>query len=320
MKKTLLFASLLVAVISCGSRPDSEHQEDSIRPFPKVELPAMITDPAEQLDYILDHYWDTFFSGEWPTDSAEVLGVPDKEVEQNISLYIALLDKLPVPEAQQSLRGTFSKIESRQQRDTASLFYMRFTEMLSSCLYDPNSPLRSEDLYLPVVEGMVNSRFTRPDRLAGYRFELEKCRLNPYGSAVPDFKFKDASGRMHHLYGEKAGYTMLFFSNPGCTACKEIIDQIGSRAYVPGMISRGELAIVNIYIDDELDKWREYEPSYPRDWVNGYDFSQIINTDSLYYVRAIPSLYLLDSQKRVIYKDAPVERVLLFLDNIQTNQ
>ena len=86
------------------------------------------------------------------------------------------------------------------------------------------------------------------------------------------------------------------------------------------MIKRGELAIVNIYIDDEVDKWREYEPSYPRVWVNGYDFSQIINSDALYYVRAIPSLYLLDSQKRVIYKDAPVELVLLFLDDIQTNQ
>ena len=320
MKKILIFACLLAVALSCGSRSGSVQQAAPERSFPKAELPAMITEPAEQLDYILDHYWDAFFTGQWPTDSAGILGVPDKEVEQNISLYVALLDKLPVPVAQQRLKNTFSKIESRQKQDTSSLFYMRFTEMFASCLYDPNSPLRSEDLYLPFVEGLTESRFTRPERLAGYRFELEKCRLNPYGSAVPDFKFKDASGRMHHLYGEKAGYTMLFFSNPGCTACKEIIDQIGSRSYVPGMISRGELAIVNIYIDDELDKWLEYEPSYPRDWVNGYDFSQIINTDSLYYVRAIPSLYLLDSQKRVIYKDAPVERVLMFLDNLQTNQ
>ena len=319
MKKILVFAPLLIMALSCGPQGGSG-QTARTRHFPRVEVPAMITDQSEQLDYILDHYWDAFFSGEWPTDSAAVLGVPDAELDENISLYVALLDKLPLPDAQKRLKDTFSKIEARQHKDTASLFYMLFTESLASCLYDPNSPMRSEDLYLPVVEGMVNSRFTRPDRLAGYRFELEKCRLNPYGSAVPDFKFKDASGRMHHLYGEKAGYTMLFFSNPGCTACKEIIDQIGSRSYVPGMISRGELAIVNIYIDDELDKWREYEPSYPRDWVNGYDFSQVINSDSLYYVRAIPSLYLLDSQKRVIYKDAPVERVLLFLDNIQTNQ
>lgn len=320
MRKTLILASLLIIALSCGRRGGSGQQAVLTRSFPRVEVPAMITDPSEQLVYILDHYWDGFFAGDWPTDSAVVLGVPSAEVNDNISLYVALLDKLPVPEAQARLKSAFSKIQARQQKDTSSLFYLLFTESLASCLYDPNSPLRSEDLYLPFVEGMVGSGFTPPDRLAGYRFELEKCRLNPYGSKVPDFKFKDASGRMHHLYGEKAGYTMLFFSNPGCTACKEIIDEIGSRAYVPDMIKRGELAIVNIYIDDEVDKWREYEPSYPRDWVNGYDFSQIINSDALYYVRAIPSLYLLDSQKRVIYKDAPVERVLLFLDDIQTNQ
>ena len=82
------------------------------------------------------------------------------------------------------------------------------------------------------------------------------------------------------------------------------------------MIENGILAIVNVYIDGEVDKWLDYEPNYPRNWLNGYDPSGIINEGELYYVRAIPSLYLLDSQKRVIMKDAPVERVLEFFDNM----
>ncbi len=320
MKKILTFASLLFILLSCGHRGESVRQDGAARPFPRAEVPAMLSGQTERISYILDHYWDAFFSGEWPTDSALVLGVPKMEVEENISIYLAILEGLPVPEAQERLRGMFSRIEERQQKDSSSLFYMLFTDSFAECLYDPNSPLRSEDLYLPFVEGLVSSSFTAEDRLAAYRFELEKCRLNPYGSKAPDFKFKDAKGRVHHLYGEEAGYTILFFSNPGCSACKEIIDQIGSRGYIPGMIERGELAIVDIYIDDDLEKWREHEPSYPRNWVSGYDFAQVINNETLYYVRAIPSIYLLDSQKRVIYKDAPVERVLMFLDSLQTNQ
>ena len=36
----------------------------------------------------------------------------------------------------------------------------------------------------------------------------------------------------------------------------------------------------------------------------------MIRSDHLYDVRAIPSLYLLDSQKRVLMKDAPEDKVL----------
>ena len=43
---------------------------------------------------------------------------------------------------------------------------------------------------------------------------------------------------------------------------------------------------------------------------NGYDPDYAIRTDRLYDVRAIPSLYLLDSEKTVLMKDAPTEKVL----------
>ncbi len=319
MKKTLGILSFLLLLLSCGQRGGNAHA-DATRPFPAVEAPAMLADGTERIDFLLDHYWDGFFDGDGPTDSGRVLGVQNAEVEKHTGAFIGLLDFVPMSVAQSKLRHVFSQIEAREERDTASPVYLRMTEIFSSYLYDPNSPLRSEDYYLPFVEGMAASRFTPEDRRAGYLFELEKCRLNPYGSQVPDFSFKDIRNRRHSLYEVQAGYTMLFFSNPGCQSCKEIIDQIGSRDYIDRMIADGTLAIVNIYIDREVDKWREYEPAYPRNWLNGYDYRGVINSDELYFVRAIPSLYLLDSQKRVIYKDAPVEKVLSFLDNYSTNR
>ncbi len=316
MKKTLItILSLLSLLLSCGQRGGTA-QKDATRPFPAVEVPSMFSDGTERIEYILDHYWDGFFAGDGPTDSGRVLGVQNAEIEKNTGTFIGLLDYVPMPKAQAKVRQVLSQIEARQERDTASLVYPLMTEIFASYLYDPNSPLRSEDYYLPFVEGMVGSRFTSEERRAGYRFELEKCRLNPYGTRVPDFSFKDIHERRHSLYEVQAAYTMLFFSNPGCHSCKEIIDQIGSRSYIDSMISYGTLAIVNIYIDSEVDKWREYEPVYPRNWYNGYDYKGVINSDQLYYVRAIPSLYLLDSQKRVIYKDAPVDKVLSFLDKL----
>jgi len=68
---------------------------------------------------------------------------------------------------------------------------------------------------------------------------------------------------------------------------------------------------------EALDKWREYASVYPKNWYNGYDQSYIIRSDVTYNVRAIPSLYVLDSEKKVIMKDAPVEVVIPYLDNLK---
>ncbi len=109
---------------------------------------------------------------------------------------------------------------------------------------------------------------------------------------------------------------MLFFSNPGCTSCKEIIDEIGASGCIHPMIAAHRLAIINIYIDEEVQKWRDYLPHYPKDWINGYDYTFSLRDSGLYDIRAIPSLYLLDEQKRVLMKDAPTANVLEYLENI----
>ena len=314
MKRILAVIAVVLLAVACGGT--NERTEVKTRPFPLPEAPGMITDMLERQEYLTAHYWDSFFEGDWPTDSAYVLGVTDEEVEKNISAFIMLLDGLPMDTARENVARLFSKIEGKQAADTSSLVYLRMTELVSKYLYDPNSPLRSEDYYLPFVEGMAKSRFTDDLRRAGYEFELSKCLLNPYGSKVPDFGFRDPSGRSSTLYAVDADYTMLFFSNPGCNYCRSIIDEIGSRPYVDDLIANGSLAIVNIYIDGEVDKWREYAPIYPENWINAYDYAQAINNEGLYFVRAIPSIYLLDGEKRVIYKDAPLEKVLAFFDNL----
>ena len=80
------------------------------------------------------------------------------------------------------------------------------------------------------------------------------------------------------------------------------------------MISAGNLAVLNIYIDEDIAAWRDYMPVYPEEWYNGFDPDYVIRTDMLYNVRAIPSLYLLDEDKTVIMKDAPESRVFSFIE------
>ena len=47
--------------------------------------------------------------------------------------------------------------------------------------------------------------------------------------------------------------------------------------------------------------------------VCGYDADQILNSGTHYWLQAIPSLYLLDEEKRVILKDAPLNLLIATL-------
>jgi hypothetical protein len=143
-----------------------------------------------------------------------------------------------------------------------------------------------------------------------YARDARLCALNKVGTKAADFRFADSRGRIRTLYGIESPYTLLFFSNPGCNACMDIINVLKEDPAISQKINNGMISVLNIYIDEDLQAWRDYMTIYPDEWYNGFDPDLAIRTDNLYSVRAIPSLYLLDQDKRVIMKDAPENRIL----------
>ena len=305
----IIYALVLLLALSCGGRKKAVPTVQD-RSFPQPTVPTAYTEPAERLEYLVNHYWDAFFAGEGRTDSARVIGVPKTEVEQALANYIAIINEAPLPQAQKGVAMLFDQISSKQQADTSQRVYLAMTEMVAHYLYDPNSPVRDEDLYLPFVQRMASSPLTREDMRTAYRYEAEMCALNPRGSVAPDFVITLRSGTTVRMHSVQAEYTLLFFSNPGCHNCLEIIEALKADEPTQQLIKDGRLAVLNIYIDEDLKAWRDYMPVYPREWLNGYDAAHILRQDQLYCIRAIPSLYLLDADKCILLKDAPTERLM----------
>lgn len=304
----LCLCALLLLAVSCGGRKKAAPAAQD-RAFPQVVIPAAYTDPDERISYAIEHYWDGFFGGDGKTDSARVLGVPKGEVEQALANYIGVLGRASLPQARKAVSGLFDDLAAKQAADTSNRVYLAMTEMVARYLYDPNSPLRDEDLYLPFVQKMASSPLTREDMRTAYRYEAQMCALNPRGSVAPDFVITMKNGTQLSMHSVRAERTLLFFSNPGCHNCKEIIDALQADENILNLIREGRLAVLNIYIDEDLAAWRSYMPIYPKEWLNGYDAAHILRQDQLYCIRAIPSLYLLDTEKRILLKDAPLEKV-----------
>ena len=313
MKRRLAILALIFAAVSCGQRQESTFHP---RPFPQVSVPAMVTDQAEAASYYAGHFWDEFTdtAGLYYCDSSIVNGVRVADVEQAYANYLAFLDMVDLDEAVKSVENLFMQVSAVEAKDTSSNVFEEITRLTQLYLYDPNSPYRNEDLYLPFVTGLSRSSFVPESGRAAYSYDARMCSLNKVGTRAADFVFSDKNGKSYSLYGIKAEYTILFFSNPGCAACKEIIDALNADERVRKSISDGTLAVLNIYIDEDLAGWYKYMPVYPDDWYNGYDPNLVIRNDVLYNVRAIPSLYLLDRDKVVMMKDAPQEKLFYWLD------
>lgn len=306
---------LLVAACVLTASCRRKGEASSGNSFPAAAVPSLYTTADDVFSYLTEHYWDAFFKLEGPCDTSVILGVPKAEVEQALSNFSLCLDAVSLAKADAGMARMFSLLEERQKADTSSHLYLLMTDMVSHYFYDPNSPLRNEDYYYPFVSLMASSPCTADNLRTALSYERQVCSVNRRGDTAPDFVIRtSAPGKKFRLHSVRALYTVLFFSNPGCHACREITEALSGRDYMCRAISDGKLAVVNVYVDEDLDAWKKYEPSYPPSWYNGYDPYGIIRSDSLYYLRAIPSLYLLDGEKRIIMKDAPVEKVLAFLD------
>jgi len=65
--------------------------------------------------------------------------------------------------------------------------------------------------------------------------------------------------------------------------------------------------VLAVYPDADLSAW--LKAPFPPGWISGYDAGKVITGNQLYDLKAMPTLYLLDKEKRVILKDAPIAAI-----------
>ena len=168
-----------------GEAPSGAEAPSSI--FPTVTVPSVFGDDEQlRTDYVLEHYWDSFLGREGATTPNAILGISDGSVEQALANYIQILSNIkatstpddlkPLKKAQKSVQKFFDKIEAKQQADTSAHTYLRLTEMASRYLYDPNAPLRDEDLYLPFVGGHEERIQLRAEDVQDQPLRLQSTR------------------------------------------------------------------------------------------------------------------------------------------------
>ena len=318
MRRILCFLGAGLLLLSCGGRTAKTPAGPVKRAFPEVSVPAMLSGGQDRVNYMITHLWDRFTdtSAVYYCDSVTVNGVDLEEVERQMGLFATLLQNVPIPGAQDAVAHFFGRVEGFGKRYPESNMFPKMSELLNKYLYDPKSPLRCDDLYGVYAALLATSELVNDQYKPKYRYDAEMCSRNPIGSVATDFPFTDIRGQIHTLHGIRADYTLLIFGNPGCTACRELVEEMRLIPQATTAIVQGRLKVVDVFIDPEIDEWKAQEADFPRNWLCGYDHRLAITEERIYNVRGIPSLYLLDKDKKILLKDAPQENVLAFLETL----
>lgn len=301
-----IFFLFLILCTACGNRKASDNQtedikSDSTKIFALPVIPAMLSTPELRADYLVRHYWEN-------VDFADTTYLDHREVmEQAWVDYIDIMKLVPEETAISAIKQMYKDAGKKKK-----VFFF-FTDLAEKYLYDPNSPMRNEELYIPVLDAMLESTVlddTEKILPKGRRNLAEQNRL---GRQAEDFTYTLVSGKSGTLYGVKANYTLLFINNPGCHACEEGIKELKQAPAINKEFEAGNLKILSVYPDEDKEEWERHLSDFPKEWINGYDKKLMIKEKNLYDLKAIPTLYLLDKDKKVLLKDAAVGQIEQYL-------
>lgn len=313
MKKTGLIIIALCIICACGQ--SGKNEKFVPLPFPSATVPGMITDQNEAVEYLSLHYWDgiTVPERNYPSDSLIVSGVRLSDVEQKFADWTSVLSMATPQVVEKSVTRLYDRALACERKNSSSNVFETFCDLAYKYFYDPNSPMRNEDIYYHFVKRLASYDGLSPEMRGKYAYDAKMCSLNRVGTVAADFRFADKTGKIRTLHSIEAPVILLFFSNPGCDMCYDIIQVLSGSEAISERIAAGQLAVLNIYIDEDLEDWRSYMPIYPENWYNGFDPDLVIRSENLYNVRAIPSLYLLDENKKVLFKDVPEQTLFRVL-------
>lgn len=268
--------------------------------FTLPSIPSTLTEPEERAVYLAAHYWENF-------DFSDTTLISQQEItEQALADFLDVPRYVPADKAEKALNVLLDSVA------VDSAMFAHFVRLSEKYLCDPNSPYRNEELYIPVSQNIIASSRLDDIEKVRPRYQLEMALKNRPGDVATDFVYTLPGGRTVRMSFIRTDYTLLFFNNPDCPDCRLVKEHIKDSPLFNRLTqtrngNQPVLAILAVYPDANIPLWKNTE--YPAYMTNSRDTGGLITNKQFYAPKAIPTLYLLDKDKRVLLKDVSIEMI-----------
>lgn len=280
-----------IACIAWALAAASALKAQTVR-FPLPEVPDSITDPQARLGYAATRFWENFNFGDTARANLDV-------EEQGMADFIQLLslaDSATVGRA----------VETYTRKACGSPWGRSHTlALVDHYLGNTESPLRNDLVYAPMLRSLAKSWPADSAWHQRLLFRARQVAKNQVGSIAANFVFVDRDGHAGTLYGIHSPFTLIIFNDPDCEVCRRELPEAMAMPELQG----DSLRVLMVYADADSGAWARTRHDIPRNWTDTRSPEGEIVAKGIYYLPATPSYYLLDRDKRVLLKDAPLQLV-----------
>ena len=181
------------------------------RDLPLPEVPDSLRDPRQRAEYVIDRYWDAM---DWRDT---VLTRDDRFMEQCAADFYAVAQHTDSVTASAAVKKMLDGASADPEA------YRRIAEISQVYLFEPESPVADDELFLAVADRLMADRRLGEADMLRLADAHRAAVLNRVGRRASDFEFVGRDGLRSSLYDavKTNSRTIVMFYDPDCHDCMD---------------------------------------------------------------------------------------------------
>ncbi|MBR4787492.1 MAG: DUF5106 domain-containing protein [Bacteroidales bacterium] len=247
----------------------------------------------KMMEYYTIHYFDNF-----PWEDPRIFSTPLGDTKTK-GFQSLLMQQWNTPIVDSAILSSFRA--SKANPTSHRIFF----EKLEKVFGDHASPYRIERLYIAMLKDMLTTKGISELDKRHYTYELNAIDKNNEGERANNFRIMTSTGDTTTLYDIQSEYLLLYLQHPTCPTCQRVRKMMSDFPFLNKAIASGKLKVLTVYFEDETEVWNNYihSPEANPTYLHGWNFDQSISEKKLYDTRAIPYMFILDKDKKVLRRN-----------------
>lgn len=257
--------------------------------------PDDLPDITSRANWLMSNFWTPF--------DFKQNAVDQQALDHAFQVYITPLRWVQEDVADKSMKGLIDKLKKNPT------LLIQFTKAAEHNLYGSSAQMWADGSYLMFVDALLAEKKISETRKTRYRQQRKELAASLVGTKLKPFSFVTPSGETKKIEFTTP-FTLIEFGDPFCSDCAMYRINLETFPEIKQLVEDDKLNIYFIIPDGEsVEDWERQLALYPSSWHRGAGKE----LDTVYDMRATPTVYLLDANGTIIQKYISSEAVREYL-------